>query len=179
MADLETLREWFAFNARSRRGYFAALRKLPHAELARDRGASFPSMLEVLQHSIGAYRFWLERVSPTALGPAPAPPGAERTLAEVERYDTQVWPEVQRFLDLLTEDGLRRTIHLEPGGPFSRRHTLSVRDVLWHLVEEELQHRGELNALLWQIDVEAPVFDWIDWVETPPDQGGPTQRPRG
>jgi len=35
--------------------------------------------------------------------------------------------------------------------------------VLWHLVEEELQHRGELNALLWQIDVEAPVMSWIDW----------------
>jgi len=34
---------------------------------------------------------------------------------------------------------------------------------LWHLVEEELQHRGELNALLWQIDVEAPVSSWIDW----------------
>ena len=35
--------------------------------------------------------------------------------------------------------------------------------MLWHLVEEELQHRGELNALLWQIDVEAPVSRWIDW----------------
>jgi len=35
--------------------------------------------------------------------------------------------------------------------------------MLWHMVEEELQHRGELNALLWQIDVDAPVFDWLDW----------------
>ena len=38
-----------------------------------------------------------------------------------------------------------------------------MRDALWHLVEEELQHRGEINALLWQIDVDAPIVNWIDW----------------
>ncbi len=40
---------------------------------------------------------------------------------------------------------------------------IPVREVLWHLVEEELQHRGELIALLWQIDVDAPVYSWFRW----------------
>ena len=35
--------------------------------------------------------------------------------------------------------------------------------MLWHLVEEELQHRGEVNALLWQINVDPPVTNWFDW----------------
>ena len=36
-------------------------------------------------------------------------------------------------------------------------------DMLWHLVEEELQHRGELNALLWQEDIDPPVISWGEW----------------
>lgn len=168
MSELATLREWFAFNAYSRRGYFDTLGKLPHEELSRDRGASFPSILDILQHSIGAYLFWLEIVSPEPGISRPAPPSSGRTLAEVRRYDQEVWAQVQRFLEKLTDERLGRTIRLPQGGPFSRDHTLSVRDILWHLVEEELQHRGELNALLWQVNVEAPIFDWIDWVETPP-----------
>ena len=27
-------------------------------------------------------------------------------------------------------------------------------DICWHMVEEELQHRGEINALLWQMDID-------------------------
>ena len=37
------------------------------------------------------------------------------------------------------------------------------RGTLRHMVEEELQHRGELNALLWQDDIEPPVTDWFEW----------------
>jgi hypothetical protein len=35
--------------------------------------------------------------------------------------------------------------------------------MLWHLVEQELQYRGELNALFWQIDIDPPITDWLDW----------------
>jgi uncharacterized damage-inducible protein DinB len=47
------------------------------------------------------------------------------------------------------------------GKPFEMR--VNLRTIIWHMVEEELQRRGELNALLWQIGVEAPVYDWIEW----------------
>ncbi len=33
------------------------------------------------------------------------------------------------------------------------------------MIEEELQHRGELNALLWQINVNPPVTGWNPWEE--------------
>jgi uncharacterized damage-inducible protein DinB len=35
--------------------------------------------------------------------------------------------------------------------------------MLWTLVGEELQHRGELNALLWQIDIDPPITEWVDF----------------
>lgn len=37
---------------------------------------------------------------------------------------------------------------------------ISVEDVLIHLVEEEIHHRGEIIALLWQMGVEPPVMGW-------------------
>jgi uncharacterized damage-inducible protein DinB len=27
-----------------------------------------------------------------------------------------------------------------------------------------LQHRGEINALLWQMDLDPPVADYKDWL---------------
>jgi hypothetical protein len=38
--------------------------------------------------------------------------------------------------------------------------TIPVREVLWPLVEEELQHGGALNPRLDPIDVDAPVYGW-------------------
>ncbi len=37
-----------------------------------------------------------------------------------------------------------------------------THNMLGHLVEEDLQHRGELRALLWQMDIEAPTLGWED-----------------
>ncbi len=33
------------------------------------------------------------------------------------------------------------------------------------MVEEELQHRREMNALLWQMDVDPPIARYEEWVE--------------
>lgn len=49
----------------------------------------------------------------------------------------------------------------EDDGPKEAR--FPIGDVLWHLVEEELQHRGEINALLWQMNVEPPIAQIEDW----------------
>jgi uncharacterized damage-inducible protein DinB len=66
----------------------------------------------------------------------------------------------------LTETNLSRTIFREKGMGSDHDCHIPVRDALWHLVEEDLQHRGELNALLWQVNVDAPVVSWIKWAHT-------------
>jgi uncharacterized damage-inducible protein DinB len=37
---------------------------------------------------------------------------------------------------------------------------VTTEDVLIHVVEEEIHHRGELIALLWQIGIEPPLMGW-------------------
>ncbi|HXW36430.1 MAG TPA: DinB family protein [Nitrososphaerales archaeon] len=173
MSELDLIREWFAYNARARQGYFEALSKLSTEELTRDRGASYPSLLNILEHTLGAYHFWFTRVSKgndaLPLFEPIKDTSETPSLEEIARFEHECQSRVDKFLSELVEEDLQRTIPM-PKYVASRHGdtTISVRNVLWHLVEEELQHRGELNALLWQIDFDVPIFDWLEWVESKP-----------
>jgi uncharacterized damage-inducible protein DinB len=41
------------------------------------------------------------------------------------------------------------------------RRTTNVKDVLIHVMTEELHHRGELIAILWQINIQPPDMGWL------------------
>ena len=181
MPELDLIREWFAFNHRARQGYFETFSKIPAAELTKDRGASYPTLLNILEHTLGAYYFWFSSMSKgndslPKFGPirdsVENPPLEEivqkenPSLQETARFERALQASVDLFLGGLVDGDLQRTIPV-PKRVASNHNdpAVSVRDVLWHLVEEELQHRGELNALLWQIDVDAPILNWIDWAE--------------
>jgi uncharacterized damage-inducible protein DinB len=164
MTELETIKEWYAYNAHVRRGYLETFAKMPKEELVRDRGASFPSVLDIFEHVLGAYLYWIRGASsgnsslPQIKPPPEGDPSIPTTLDLVIKEEGEIQNMIKEFLDGLGEEDLNKTF-------LQRDHKVSVRAMLWHLVEEELQHRGELNALLWQIDVDPPIFDWIDWVD--------------
>lgn len=162
-SELDTLRSWFDYIAAARRGYFEAFGKLSVADLTRDRGASYPSLLDILAHSQGALYYWVHNCSPTAF-PPPEPATSEPpTLAELQTFETYLLANVQRFMAALQAPDLDRTVTRPKGRSSDHECHIPVRDVLWHLVEEEFQHFGEINALLWQDNVEAPVYSWIAW----------------
>ena len=163
VAELETLRDWFAYIAEARRGYLEAFSKLPVAELSRDRGASFPTLLDIFGHSQGALYFWMKDCAHFEFPPQEPDSGSPPNLADVRKDEKYIQAQIQRVMAELTEADLNRKVHREKGRGSSHDCDIPVREVLWHLVEEELQHRGELNALLWQIDVEAPIYNWIHW----------------
>jgi uncharacterized damage-inducible protein DinB len=162
-SELEAVRPWYAYLAAARQGYLGAFEKLPAGELSRDRGASYPSLVEIFAHSSGALYFWVKNCSPDAFPPPEPDVGDPPTVAELKAFETYLQAHVQRFLSGLREPDLDRTVARPKGRASDHDCDIPVREVLWHLVEEELQHLGELNALLWQIDVEPPVYSWVRW----------------
>jgi uncharacterized damage-inducible protein DinB len=162
-SEVETFRAWFAYLADTRRSYIETLAKLPAAELTRDRGASHPTLLDIFAHSQSALYFWMRSCArfefPAQEGDAEAPPSVD-VLRKDEAY---VQTQIQRVMAELTPADLSRTFVRKKGGRQNHDCPIPVREALWHPVEEELQHRGELNALLWQIDADAPVVSWIQW----------------
>jgi uncharacterized damage-inducible protein DinB len=163
VSELDVLKEWFVYLAAARRGYLETFDRLPSRELSRDRGASYPSLLDIMAHSSGAVYFWTKNCSPEAFPPPEPEIGEPPTVAQLTEFETYLQVHVQRFVAALTEVDLLRTIARPKGRSSDHDCNIPIREVLWHLVEEELQHLGELNALLWQIDVEAPVYSWTRW----------------
>ncbi len=41
------------------------------------------------------------------------------------------------------------------------RRTTKVRDVLIRVITEELHHRGEIIAILWQMNFQPPDMGWL------------------
>ncbi len=162
-SEVDLLRSWFAYLAAARKGYLDTLAQLPPAELTRDRGASFPSLLDIFAHSQGALYFWMKDCAKFPFPAQEGDPNAPPSVAMLRTDEAYIQTQIARVMAELTEADLARTVHRESGKGSDHDCDVPVRDALWHLVEEELQHRGEINALLWQLDVEAPVWDWVDW----------------
>ncbi|MHB1909440.1 MAG: DinB family protein [Nitrososphaerales archaeon] len=162
MSEVAWLRKWYAYNAVGRLRYLETFSRLSPDELSRDRGASFPSLIDIFGHSLGGTSFWIVRMSTLYGEPFTPFDGPEKlSLEDLRRFNRATEELVDRLFSRLSEEDLDRSF-LVPKVPgyWDEDFMASVRSTLHHVIEHELQHRGELNALLWQIDVEPPILDW-------------------
>lgn len=173
MSEVEWLRRWFSYNAVARQGYLETFSRLPTDELSRDRGASYPTLIEIVGHSLGGTSFWIRRMSSLYGTPFEPFDGPEKmSLDDLRQFDRATEGLVDRFFARLKEEDLdRKFLVPKVPGYWDADFMAPVRGTLLHLIEHELQHRGELNALLWQIDVDPPILDWDAFEEK---QRGPT-----
>jgi uncharacterized damage-inducible protein DinB len=154
MSALEDIRFWYIYNSHVRKGYLRAILSPPREEALRDRGASHPSILDIFVHVLDGYRYWFFVV----VKEGGAESGFSRwvgslRLEDLREKEKEVDTRVMASMASLVEDDLSTEIGR---GPFE------LRDLLRHMVEEELQHRGGLNALLWQMNVSPPLSDAED-----------------
>jgi uncharacterized damage-inducible protein DinB len=151
--EIETIRELYRYNSAVRRKYLQAIWKLPPRQLYKNRGGSFPSLVDIYMHVLDAYRWWFLSVYGNGKSFEEYPLGQRYTKSEAVRETDAVDRLIQKTLREVGARGLNRTVSWHGRRPFR----ISARKMLIHMVEEELQHRGEMNALLWQIDIDPPV----------------------
>jgi uncharacterized damage-inducible protein DinB len=160
--EVALTRGWLDWLVDTRPSYLEALLKLPQKERHKDRGASFPSIQDIFLHILNNNVWWFESV----------PRDRQEVHKDVEGRLTapQIRRQVRRIATLtrglsksLTPSRLNQKYTIRgvrgDGKPFVMTKTL--RTIIWHMVEEELQHRGEMNALFWQMDVDAPTRAWF------------------
>ena len=174
-SELDSLKTWFAYNAYARRRYLDVLATLPPEELSRDRGASYPTILDIFTHTLDGIALWTRKLSVlhgTLKPPEERPDNP--TVPELRTLNEEMEKVVDDLLSHLTEEDLDKTYFLPKMPPWwDDDYNAPVRATLCHLIEHELQHRGELNALLWQIDVEPPIIDFLFDGLTGPDSKPP------
>jgi uncharacterized damage-inducible protein DinB len=161
--ELDLIKEFFDYNTFVRRKYFEKIfKELPEEERYKDRGASFPSLVDIFVHVIDAYRYWLYYMINGKLNEYYSLRGKIKSPDEVEREMLKVEKLIKEFFDGLNEEDLNKVVTYSYK---NKKYQRRIKTILLHLIEEELQHRGELNALLWQIDIDPPVIGYDEWME--------------
>ena len=160
--EIDLARAWLEWLAQIRARYAETLLKLSASDRRKDRGASFPSLEDIFLHILDNNVWWLESVPQGRQEKHQAVEGP-LSKQEIQRATERVGGIGRRVASSLTPARIRETYVIrgkEAGTkPFEMR--ASLRTIIWHLVEEELQHRGEMNALFWQMDVDAPTRAWF------------------
>ena len=141
------IRELYRYNSQVRKKYMRAIfTKVPPRERYRDRGASFPSIVDIFVHVLDAYRWWFIFVYEDRVREYVRLREVKRyILREVAEEEKKIDEHVMGFVGRLRPPDLDRVISFRDG---SRRRSITLREMLLHMVEEELQHRGELERTL-------------------------------
>jgi uncharacterized damage-inducible protein DinB len=151
--------QWYRYNSRVRKKYLRTLSKLPKSKLFKRTEASFPTVLQILVHVLDAYRWWFIYVSNDRIMEYQRMRTEVKTIAEAEKLESEVDSLVMRYVETLNSEDLKREITWHENGKIEK---ININEMLHHMIEEELQHRGEMNAVLWEMGVEPPVSEWQD-----------------
>ena len=151
------IRELLEYNETIRHKYFETFTKLPWTEFTKNREASFHSMKNIFVHTLGAIDYWLD-ILQKQNRQSKKDYDEYKTLQQVKTYMEHVEKRTHTYLKSLSNEKLQKTHTFKDDNGKTRKVT--AEDILIHVVEEEIHHRGELNALLWQMGIDPPPMGW-------------------
>lgn len=162
MIPLDTIRELYEFNYWARDHQLGVCAALSEEQFRRPLGNSFSTVRDTLAHLLWVEWLYLERFqgrSPRALpGPEELP-----TLAALEER----WREVERGL----RDYLARLNAQRLASPLSytniKGQALSypLWRILFHLVNHQSYHRGQVTTLLRQLGAQPVAVDYFVFLQ--------------
>jgi uncharacterized damage-inducible protein DinB len=128
----------------------------------KDRGASFGSIRNVFLHVLNAYRYWfLYAVKDDLREYKGIDIESCKSVGEMRKHEIEVDAMMNSFLEHLHEEDMSKvhTIHAA-----SATYNVTLEAILMHMIEEELQHRGEINCMFWQQNIEPPIIEYGQWL---------------
>jgi uncharacterized damage-inducible protein DinB len=81
-----------------------------------------------------------------------------RSLEDIYEYKNYIEGRMQKFLDTSFPGQLFDKYAIR--NDLDETVEVAAEDILIHLFEEEVHHRGELIALLWEMNIEPPLMGW-------------------
>jgi len=150
------VRQLLEYNEKVRHRYFEALANLPWDEFVKNREASFHSLRNIFIHTLGAIDYWLDFLQDEKSSYE----GFDeyRAFQDVRARMEYVEKRMQDYLNSLSIDRLKKKYVVTNDA--NETIEVTVEDVLIHVFEEEVHHRGELIALFWQMGIEPPLMGW-------------------
>jgi uncharacterized damage-inducible protein DinB len=151
------IRDLIEYNHVVRRRYFESFLKLSWNDFTENREASFNSIRNIFVHTLSAIDYWLDFLQRENLQ-SKRKFDEYKTFDEVRSYMEHVEKRTNEYLHALSSKGLKKTYAIT--GEEHDATRITAEDILIHVFEEEIHHRGELIALLWQIGIDPPSMGW-------------------
>ncbi len=162
MIPLETLTELYEFNYWARDRQLRACAALTPEQFVRPMGSSFSSVRDTLAHLLSVEWVWLERgrgKSPTRQDAAPFAAGKFPTLESIRDGWAPIEKGVREFLQNCTDEKLLQPITYTNFQ--GETWTYTLWRALFHLVNHQTYHRGQVTTLLRQLGAKAVQTDYL------------------
>jgi len=149
----------FRYNWHCRRKFLESMAGIPWETVTENCGASFDSIRDIFVHSLQAEHFWIRRLARKSTeGIFETSFSKFVSIKDIQDYADKVETETNYYLNTLTDKKLESIFEFQGRDGKTQRH--KVEDILMHLVEEEIHHRGELLCIFWQHDIQPPYTSY-------------------
>jgi uncharacterized damage-inducible protein DinB len=155
------IKELFMYNHIVRQRYIDEFQKnIPWQEMLRNHDTAWLSLKDTLLHIIWVEDTWINYSIQGIEDPnRPFNYSKYQTWNSIIEYNLRIVSKVDEYLsNIILEDLDRKVWRTNNDGI---RRTSRIKDVLIHVVTEELHHRGEIIAILWQMNIEPPDMGWL------------------
>jgi uncharacterized damage-inducible protein DinB len=158
--ETSDVKELFTYNHTVRQNYVDAFKKLSWEDMIKNHETAWLSLKDTLLHIIWVEDSWINYSIQGLEDPnRPFPYSNYKSWSTIDDYNFNSTLKVNNYLSLLKPDDLCKSVsRINKDG--IRRNT-TVKDVLIHVMAEELHHRGEIIAILWQMNIEPPDMGWL------------------
>ena len=159
------IKNLFGYNWYSRRKILKSMTEISWKKVVESCGASFDCIRDIFVHSLQAEQFWIRRLSgKNTEGIFNTPFSKYADINAVQEYTDEVEAETNQYLKTLTDAKLQSVFDFKrwDGKPDRKK----IEDVLMHVIEEEIHHRGELLCIYWQNDLTPPYTSYMGYVDS-------------
>jgi uncharacterized damage-inducible protein DinB len=133
--------------------------EIPWPTVIESAGASYDSIRDIFIHSLQAEQAWIRRLDGKSIEGIYATPFTKYSdIKSIQEYADKVEAETNEYLEKLTNQKLQSVFEYKGrDGNINRNVT---EDVLMHVIEEEIHHRGEILCIYWQHDIQPPYIGY-------------------
>ena len=158
------LKNLFSYNWYSRRKILDSMAKIPWEKLVEGCGASFDCIRDIFIHSLQAEQFWIRCLNRKNIeGIFSTPFSQFSNINAIQKYADTVESETNKYLEILTDEKLQSVFEFKGWNGKTKRN--KIEDILLHVIEEEIHHRGELLCIYWQNDIRPPYISYMGYVD--------------
>ncbi len=128
--------------------------------MIKNHETAWPSLKDTPLHIIWVEDSWMNYSIKGLEDPnRPFPYSNYNSWKAIEEYNSKVISNVNHYLSSLNPESIYKSVSRINKDGIKRNTT--VKDVLIHVITEELHHRGEIIVILWQMDIQPPDMGWL------------------